>query len=198
MENRDFDEFLRRQQADAAAAAAINWNRRRDEWLAYLRDLYAKIESLLSRYVASGQIRFEYRPIQLNELNIGSYTAKEMVLRIGRQEVVLKPIGTLIIGFRGRVDVEGPGGTAQIALVDRKASSTASLIQVHVGPPGTAQIAPKKKRASKDEKISEVIDALDGNSTKWAWRIVTRPPERRFIEITQQALFRLIMEVANA
>jgi hypothetical protein len=181
VESKDFDEFVRRQQAEASVAAAIDWNHERDEWLGHLRVLYAKTESLLKKYTSSGQIRLEYRSIRLNEENIGSYSAKQMVLKIGRQEVNLVPIGTLLIGFKGRVDVEGPAGKAQIALVDSKASSTASLIHVSVGVGGKPPVAPKKP----------------AEPVEWAWRIVTRPPERRFIEITQETLFQTIMEVAN-
>ena len=182
MESKDFDEFVRRQHADVSAAAKINWDQERDEWLDQLRELYGKIESLLRKYTSSGQIRLEYRSIRLNEENIGSYTAKQMVLRIGRQEVLLVPVGTLLIGFKGRVDIEGPAGKAQLALVDSRASSTASLIHVSVGEGGKLPVAPKKT----------------AGRIEWAWRIVTAPPERRFIEITQETLFRLIMEVANA
>ncbi len=104
-----------------------------------------------------------------------------MVLKIGRQEVNLVPVGTLLIAFKGRVDVEGPAGKAQIALVDSKASSAASLINVSV------------RIGSKDLALKKPAEPID-----WAWRIVTPPPERRFIEITQETLFQLIMEVANA
>ncbi|MFZ3339500.1 MAG: hypothetical protein WA213_01365 [Terriglobales bacterium] len=181
VETQDFDEFVRRQQAEAPIESAVDWDEQRDQWLDHLNDLYAKIESLLRKYISSGQIHLEKRPIRLNEENIGSYTAEQMVLRIGRQEVNLVPVGTLLIGFKGRVDVEGPAAKAQIALVDSKASSAASLIHVSVGI-GSKNLALKK--------AAEPIE--------WAWRIVTPPPERRFIEITQETLFQLIMEVANA
>lgn len=122
MDSKDFDEFVKRQQdGTSVAAVEIDWKKERDQWLAHLGRLYSKIESFLAKYVSSGQIRYEYRSIDLNEENIGSYTAKQMVLRIGRQEVDLVPIGTLLIGSKGRVDVRGPAGTAQILLVDRKA-----------------------------------------------------------------------------
>jgi len=182
MDSKDFDEFVRRQQAESTVAAAISWDQERDEWLAHLGNLYANIESLLKKYTTAGQIRLAYRSIRLNEENIGSYTAKQMVLKIGRQEVHLVPVGTLIIGFKGRVDVIGPAGKSQIALVDSRATSTASLIHVSVNAGREPPVVPKKR----PRKI------------EWAWRIVTHPPERRFIEITQQTLFQLIMEVANA
>jgi hypothetical protein len=195
MENRDFDEFIKRQQRNATAVA-INWDQQRDEWLARLEDLYAKIEALLGTYISSGQIRFEYKDVELNEENVGSYTAREMILKIGRQDIVLRPVGTMLIGFKGRVDVEGPAGRALMALVDSKAHGTADLVHVSVISQGRSPHLPKKK-PKLEEKIAKVEDRLDRKEPEWAWRIVTSPPERRFVEITQQSLFQLILDVAN-
>lgn len=181
MDVKEFDEFVKREQQAAAETASVDWDGEREEWLSYLNKLYKKVESLLHKYVSSGQIQLGYRSVELNEENIGSYAAKQMVLKIGPKSVVLEPIGTLLIGSKGRVDVIGPAGKAQILLVDSKASGPASLIHVRVGVGG--------KPAAPPTESSRKI--------KWEWKIVTRPPERRFIEITQQALFQLIMEVAN-
>jgi hypothetical protein len=181
MNNKTFDEFVRGQQENEAEAASVDWEKERDEWLAYLDRLYSMVESFLVKYVSSGQIRYEYRPVELNEENIGSYSAKQMVLRIGRQEVDLVPIGTLLIGSKGRVDVRGPAGRAQILLVDSKVSDPRSLIHVTVSVGGKLPSPPSKRS-------QEIV---------WEWKIVTRPPERRFVEITQQTFFDLILEVAN-
>jgi hypothetical protein len=183
MPNKDFDEFVKRQQGGASVAdAEVNWEEQRDQWLGYLHRLYSKVESFLTQYVSSGQIRYEYRPIDLNEENIGSYTAKQMVLRIGRQEVDLVPIGTLLVGAKGRVDVKGPAGRAQILLVDSKVSDPRSLIHV------TVSVGGKLPQPAPSKRAEEI---------QWEWKIVTRPPERRFIQITQQSFFDLILEVAN-
>lgn len=181
MRNKTFDEFVNNEQKGAALDASIDWGQQRDDWLEQLGRLYSKIESFLSKYTSAGQIHHEYRLINLNEENIGSYAANEMILRIGRKEVDLVPIGTLIIGSKGRVDVVGPVGTAQLLLVDSRASSARSMIRVSV----TVGAKPSVQR----ERPKDV---------KWEWRIVTRPPERKFIDITQEAFFNLIMEVANA
>jgi hypothetical protein len=182
MENKDFDEFVRRQQGAASVAdAEINWEKQRDEWLEYLNLLYKRVEAFLTTYTSSGQIVLEYRNVKLNEENIGSYTARKMVLRIGRQEVSLVPVGTLLIGCKGRVDIVGPAGKARVLLVDSEAPGLAALVHVSVGTGGKVPVFA--------EPASRTI--------KWAWRIVTRPPERRFVEITQERLFDLIMEVAN-
>jgi hypothetical protein len=104
---RDFDDFVKRQQPTAAETKPIDWAKQRDEWLQHLRQLYDQIETFLAEYLESGEIKRDYRDITLNEENIGSYKARQMVLNIGRQEITLTPIGTLLIGAKGRVDVVG-------------------------------------------------------------------------------------------
>jgi hypothetical protein len=32
---------------------------------------------------------------------------------------------------------------------------------------------------------------------EWAWKISTPPPEMKFIELTQEAFFEMVLEVAN-
>jgi hypothetical protein len=181
MHNKDFDEYVRRQQEIPPGGPPPDWNRERDEWLGYLNDLYKEIESFLSKYASLGQIRSRYQDIELNEEYIGSYNAKQMILRIGKQEVKLVPIGTLLIGFKGRVDVVGSSGKAQIVLVDNRVTNPRSLVHVSVGIGGKLPIVPKE---------------LPGN-IQWEWKILTRPPERRFIKVTQQTFLELIMEVAH-
>lgn len=181
MDVKEFDEFVKRQQKSASGAASVDWDGERREWLEYLDKLYQKVESLLDKYVSSGQIELEYRPVELNEENIGPYAAKQMVLKIGRQSVVLEPIGTLFLGSKGRVDIIGPAGKAQLLLVDSKRSGPTPLVHVSIGFGGKLPVPPTDPP----------------RAIKWEWRIVTRPPERRFIEITQQSLFQLILEVAN-
>jgi hypothetical protein len=194
MASRDFDQFLKHQQAGASASAAFDWEREKGEWLARLGELYSTIESLLGKYLSTGQIGLAYKNIELNEQDIGSYDAREMILKIGRQDVTLRPIGTMLIGFKGRVDVEGPAARRQIALVDSKALGLSDLVRVSVRgsrPPHT------KKAPTSEEKISQVTGVLDGKKIEWAWRIISPPPERRFLEITHESLFELIMDVAS-
>ncbi|MGA2425608.1 MAG: hypothetical protein ABSG07_16510 [Terriglobales bacterium] len=181
MDTKEFDEFVKREQEAASEVAPVDWDGERKQWLGYLDKLYEKVESLLRKYVSSGQIQLEYKPVELNEENIGPYAAKEMVLKIGRQSVVLEPIGTLFLGSKGRVDVIGPAGKAQLLLVDSKRPGPTPIVHVSIGYGGKPPVPP----------------AESPREIKWEWRIVTRPPERRFIEITQQSLFQLIMEVAN-
>jgi hypothetical protein len=180
MKNAAFDEFVKSQQADAHSD--VNWNAIRDEWLRRLDELYGQIRTFLNDYVNAGEIHLELSPITLNEENIGIYTAPQLTLMIGRKQVRFQPIGTLLIGSRGRVDVIGTGvAEARLVLINKNFTRASDMIRITIDFAGKLPTPPKKDPSNIDQ----------------AWKIVTRPPERRFIELTQETLFRMIMEVAN-
>lgn len=180
MKNLAFDEFVKNQQADAHSD--VSWNAIRDEWLRRLDELYGQIREFLKEYIDAGEIQPDTSLISLNEENIGSYTAPQLTLKIGRKQVRFQPIGTLLIGSRGRVDVIGAGITeARLVLINKKFKHASDTIRITINFEGKLPDPPKE----------------EPGDIELAWKIVTRPPERRFIELTQETLFKMIMEVAN-
>jgi hypothetical protein len=173
----EFDAFVRAQQE--SAQPDIDWNRQRDEWLVYLDRLYNEIHSLLSSYTQSGQIQLQYQKVELNEEEIGTYQARRLIIKIGGKEIVLEPIGTLLIGTKGRVDVTGPAGKTRFILVDKDATRPRIKVTVQAGPRRPPAPEPQ-------QKVPE-----------WTWKIVTPPPTIQYIELTRESLFRAIMEVAG-
>jgi hypothetical protein len=103
-----FSDFVSQQLSAIHQERSIDWVTQKDEWLSALRVLHSLIESALQQYTESGSISVSYRDVTLNEDYIGEYTAQEMQIRIGRNEIVVKPIGTLMIGSKGCVEVNGP------------------------------------------------------------------------------------------
>jgi hypothetical protein len=178
---KEFDEFVERQRAGVSDDSQVNWEQERDEWLAHLDVLYRKIEDMLSRYTSSGQIQVGYKQIELNEEEIGSYHARQMILRIGRQEVDLVPAGTRRFFFNGWVHVIGSAGEANLVLAgqDRVTGMPRMKVRIHTG--GKAPVEPF---AAPDK--SELI-----------WRIFSRPPNSHLFELNEESLFQLIMEVTN-
>jgi hypothetical protein len=174
----DFDAFVSRQQTASPQAERAYWESERKEWLDYLRKLYGQTESFLKDYVPE-RIKIDYRDIELNEENIGAYSAQEMILRIGRQEITLTPAGTLFFYTKGRVDVVGPAGRTRFVLVDSEASGPPRKVTVTIGKPDSpaAEAAPRE--------------------ISWEWKIATGPPTIQYIELTQESLFQALMEVAN-
>jgi hypothetical protein len=175
----EFDAFVKRQQQSAASTEA-DWSRELKDWLRHLSELYGRIEELLQDYIKSGTIAVSYREIPMNEENIGSYTARQMTLKIGPQEISLKPVGTLLIGTKGRVDVAGPSGRTRFLLVNKDASRPNIRI--------TAAVRDQRIVPQPEEPQRPIM---------WTWKIATSPPGIEYIELTQESLFRALMEVAN-
>ena len=80
--NRDFDDFVKRQQP-LSEAERVDWNKRRDEWLANLNALNSKIEAFLKEYVDNGSISLDYKEHRIIEEKIGAYKSRMMIIRIG-------------------------------------------------------------------------------------------------------------------
>lgn len=173
----DFDAFVKRQQP--AQERPVDWGKERDEYLGKLEELYHLVQTHLQKYIQSGEISRSYRDTTLVEENIGSYVARQLVLKIGRKEVTFKPIGTLLIGTKGRVDVVGSAGQMRLAMVDRDATGPRVRVTVTVGP---AKDTPKK------EEPKEV---------HWIWKIITNPPDVRYVELTPENIFEALMEVSG-
>jgi len=180
MSRADFDEFVKRKHANETSEAKFDPKEELAEWLAFLDQLYKTIESFLASYKASEMVRIEFRPISLNEEFSGPYEAKKMLLHIANAVVTFEPIGTMLIGSKGRVDVQGPRGTARLSLVDKNVSGARQLISVSIN--GESPLSTKPK--------SSQID--------WVWKIITPPPEIRFLDLTEDSFFDMILGVADA
>jgi hypothetical protein len=187
---KEFDEFVERQQG----AGQVDWDRERDEWLAQLDELYRKIESFLLPYTSAGRIDVKYKFIELNEENLGSYQARQMILLIGRQEVDITPRGTRFIGFKGYVEVIGSAGKASLALANKDRHSTLQQVTIHI-----PAVGPKTRQLIKrrNEGISDSELVASTAKIEWAWKILPRPPGRNLDELTPESFFQLLMEVTN-
>ncbi len=194
MEVKEFDEFVKRQQDGAVNGDKVDWEHERDEWLDHLDALYRKIESLLSSYTSSGQIEIRYKSIELNEGEIGLYQTRQMILRIGRQEVDLVPAGTRFIGFKGFVDVIGAAGKASLVLASKDRNSTLPQMAIHIPAvgPKTRQLLKMRNENTSDSEFVAVSSKIE-----WMWKILPRPPGRHLDELTQESFFQLLMEVTN-
>lgn len=184
MSKSEFDAFVQRQQVKQQEEEAFDPKQQLDQWLGYLDVLYKKISEYLQSYVDKETAKIEYRETSLSEEFIGSYVAREMLLRIGRSTVTFTPVGTMLIGMKGRVDVQGPRGSARLTLVSKGLVFPHQLVRVTVRRPED----PVPPPPSSDE-IKEI---------EWTWKIMSPPPETKFIDLTQEEFFRMVLSVADA
>ena len=171
-----FDDFVNQQ--IAKEEPSIDWTQIRDDWIKHLDEFYQLAEGFLQKYIDQGKVRITTATKQVNEEHIGSYNVKSLEVEIGTIKVRLDPIGTLIVGAKGRVDMCGPHGMVKFVLVPKTASS--STIRV---------IDRDSSSETKDEP--EPVK-------EWAWKRRTPPPNIKYIELEEESFLSAIMEVANA
>ena len=104
------------QRAAQAATQAVDWSQRKAKWLDELDKLNAFIRtSLMGAGVPENDISFFDKTIQ--EETLGIYTAKGIEVRIGNAVVRFTPVGSVLIGAYGRVDISSTnvrGGTVKL------------------------------------------------------------------------------------
>lgn len=184
MTRADFDDFLKRQAAEKTQPPGFDPQQQLTEWQSYLNQLYADINTYLEPYLGSGQALVEYEPVELNEDFSGPYTVRQMNLRIGGSTVLFKPVGTMLIGSKGRVDVQGPRGTARLSLMNRETKSARQMIKVRV------RFVDKASTMPEPEPEAGPID--------WVWKIIRTSPEVDFIELNEESFFDMIVAVVDA
>ena len=114
----------------------------------------------------------------LNEDNIGEYEVNVLSINIGSTKVTLTPIGTLLFGGKGRVDMIGPKGKVKFVLVPE--GSTRPRIVVRAVDPNN----PSEAEAA--EPVEE-----------WEWRIMTAPPQISYLPLDADAFYSAFLEVIN-
>ncbi len=114
---------------------------------------------------------------ELHEEFIGRYAVETMTLDIGLNKIEFDPVGTNVIGAKGRVDVRSAKGTVKFVLVSEDATQ--------IGWPRIVEGA---------EPVSEPIKPVKN----WAWKTATQPPKVRCLELCEESFQDAIMEVLNA
>jgi hypothetical protein len=167
---KEFEKFLGKQKR----LAAINWEDRKGKWLAQVEQFYKKVRKFLGEYEKSGKVSLSERRKLISEEGIGQYHIDQLIVKFGGQEVVFDPIGTVLIGVQGRIDMKSHLGTVMFVLVDKRADSPSSLYN---------KSYPAMKSASFDQR---------------GWKISTSPPVIKYLDFNEESFFDALLEIVNA
>lgn len=177
MTRQAFDDFIKKTNV-SAQNSKVDWDKQREEWLSCLKQFYGMVDDFISDYVEAHQLSRTWRKKALNEENIGSYDVDVLSININTITITLTPIGTLLIGGKGRVDMVGPKGKVKFVLVPK--GSTRPNIVVKMVAPGDPS------DADAEEQIKE-----------WEWRIMTSPPQISYLPLHGDAFYSAMLEVIN-
>lgn len=183
MSTKTFDEFVQRRLDEAKTNGSgqdVDWNMRREDWIQSLNDLYSKMEKYLKKYTETGQIHLGRDKIRLSEEHIGSYEVETLTFQIGNEKVVAKPIGTLMVGAAGRVDLIGARGKLRLVYLEGQPTIKMKIV---IG-----------GRAEKE--VSGPMTSGE-NVYKSGWYIATMPPRVTTTPLTAGAFRDALMELSD-
>ncbi|MBN1006959.1 hypothetical protein [Amphritea pacifica] len=178
MSKKDFEDLLKKHESKSEEKE-IDWQSQKDEWLAFIDQFYNTLEQWLSPYKEQGAVSYSYKDLQLTEEYIGTYTVKVMTVDFAGQRLTFEPIGTLLIGTKGRIDMEGVKGRVQFILADK--DSKGMKVSVSISIDG------EKQKEKKNQKTPD-----------WTWKIVLRESRKvSFVEFNEENFFDALMEIVN-
>ena len=177
MSKKEFDEFINKQAKKKSDSKPVDWDAQRDEWLYYLSKFYQRVEAFLEEYIKENKLVHNYTVKTIFEEYIGGYSAKALNIELGYHKLKLEPIGTNLIGAKGRVDLIGANGKVKFVLVNKASSGPKIKVDVWI----------------QGEKQPEKTDEPAVN--EWEWKIATPPPRIKYINLEQDTFLEALMEV---
>jgi len=119
MPDSEFEDLVRKyaeRQKQIADGNTVDWENRRRWWQARASQLFDQIGEWLAPLIQAGSVSFERPKVPLHEDDLGAYEIESGIIRLGPDKIVLKPVGSVIVGGFGRIDVEGPNTRAMLLL----------------------------------------------------------------------------------
>ncbi len=178
MANPSFEDFIENQEKPSEEKE-INWSKQKDEWIGYVNSFNDSVKEFLEPYFKTNKIVLIKEEISISEEFIGSYKVNSMLLKIGSNRIKFTPIGTNLIGAKGRIDMEGPNGIVKFVLVSKE--STKPIIKVVVRNHGEIEAVEKSMNPIKN----------------WTWKISTPPPRIIYTDFDSSNFQDALMEVVN-
>ena len=184
MPTKTFDEFVKRRLNEAQkfkSSETLDWHKTREEWIQSLNHLYSKMEKYLKKYTEADQIQVSREKIQISEEYLGNYEAEKLAIQIGNDKVVAKPIGRMMIGAAGRVDLIGARGMLRIVLLDKGEPATRTRIEIG--------------RKAEEKTGWHPIQSI--KISERGWYIATLPPRITATALSADAFHDALMELSD-
>ncbi|MDR3197933.1 MAG: hypothetical protein LBU34_08715 [Planctomycetaceae bacterium] len=175
-----FKEFIKKGIEEYTHQKKFDWVGRKNKYLDKVKRLYEQVRSYLQEF--SDTVQLSEETITVNEKYIGDYEATILKIEILGKQASLVPVGTNIVGTPGRVDLKSYLETKRIILVDQNAKE----------PQIFATIDLNKEDKKRIEKHTEEWAT---RPRKYVWKIITDPPNIRYIELDEEHFLGALQEV---
>lgn len=178
----EFDAFINAQQKKPS----VDWEAQKKDWLDSLEKLFEQVKLYLKDYCDSGKMELESRLVQLSEEDIGVYDAPQLVIKVGGNHATLTPVGTMLVGAWGRVDMSGVAGEERLLRLPK--GKTTIKVKVNI------RRIDKQEQPPKEQPLQEEA----AKPEELVWKLASHPPVVSFIDLNEETFLSALMRVMNA
>ncbi len=111
-----FEDLVRQHAKQKTDEQSVDWEERKNWWQGKMSALLDDIESWLAPLIYDHTIAFTRQRVQCREETLGAYQIESGLIKLGNDTLSLNPVGSVIVGGFGRVDVKGPNGSVLFLL----------------------------------------------------------------------------------
>jgi len=185
MSKTSFKAFIEKEKSVDSRIKSINWEERKNLYLYRLKTLFRDVEVFLRQFTESNDIQIKKGKKRIEEDYIGKYEVPVLRIQLYEKYATLVPVGTLMIGTPGCVDLVGEIETIRFALADKN--------EDHPQPPTSFSLI----WLEEDDK-NEEIRTQDCRKCDYVWKIMTAPPYIRYLELNEDSFLSALQEVLDA
>jgi len=184
MSKTSFKEFVEQEKAAEDRKNSIDWEEQRKLYLKRLETLFDDVKKFLREFTESGSVQIKKKKVKIEEECIGEYEVPVLRIQIYGKYADLLPAGTNMLGTPGRVDVIGDIATIRLILADKNEDR----------PQIFASFSWAKKNSKRNQEKVE-----DGIMRKrdYVWKIITDPPDIRYIDLNEDSFLSALQEVLD-
>ncbi len=103
---KDLTNFFEDKKKFKSTYEITNWNEIKEKWVSQIEDFFSTIKGWLNDSVKKGLIEVKETEIEISEENLGTYKTKSLQISFENKKVEFVPIGRLVIGAQGRIDIK--------------------------------------------------------------------------------------------
>ncbi|PLR90900.1 hypothetical protein [Bacillus sp. T33-2] len=182
MSLKDLEAFLN--DGEESGQSKFDWDKEKKRWLEAVDRLFTDVTSWLEPLSANPNFNIRFEKITLQEEQIGEYETKRMIIELKGQKAALEPIGTMIIGSRGRIDLKGSNGTVKFVLVDKRLNKPKVTVNIFTEKEYSQHLANAQGKPSESTEPVEYV-----------WKIVTPPPNVQFFPLNEETFSDALLQV---
>lgn len=95
---------------------SIDFDKRKAQWILELESLFSQIKNWVKPLIARKLAKIEKGEMEIQEDLLGRYKVPTLNLHLSNQSLFMRPVGTFIVGAKGRVDIESQGKKVTMVL----------------------------------------------------------------------------------